>query len=225
MLAPRYLRNPRSSRLLALRHLPRQPLRLTHSNIAFGQPLARLHDLDDVDELLEEHDGEADAGQNPRPEAVHLVSAGQLEGGGAVGAGEELAQQSPVNLSSGLDVIHDRCLQQGRRECRRGEGEKVEGDEEELVGGTADEEEDLVGLTSAKRSLEKVQNIVTHPVRIIEIQDPTPVLVHFLVALIRPTHDKCGIHVDVVTGKVQRDQALEEDCPPREGRRQENEEA
>lgn len=80
-------------------------------------------------------------------------------------------------------------------------------------------------LTSATSTLGKVWNIVTHPVRVIEIQYPASVLVHLFVALIRPAHDKCGIHVDVVTGKVQRDQALEEDGPPREGRRQEDEEA
>lgn len=44
-------------------------------------------------------------------------------------------------------------------------------------------------------------------------------------ALVRATHDKCGIHVDVVTGKVKRDQALEDDGPPREGRGQEDQEA
>lgn len=115
----------RSSRLLALCRFPRQPLRLTHSDVALSQPLARLDDLNNIDELLEEHDGEAAAGQHPRPEAVHLVSAGQLKGGSAVGAGKELAQQGPVDLRSGLDVIHDRRLEESRRERRRGEGEEV----------------------------------------------------------------------------------------------------
>lgn len=172
--------------------------------------------MDDVHELLEEHNGKASTGQNPRPEAVHFVGARQLESGCAVGAGEELSQQRPVDLRSGLDIIYNRSLQEGRRQCWRGKGEQIEGDKEELVGSAADEEENLFYRVS--KTLQVVpKSDATHPVRVVEIQDPASVLVHLLVALIRSTHDKCGIHVDVVTGEVQRDQALEDDGPPREG--------
>lgn len=44
-------------------------------------------------------------------------------------------------------------------------------------------------------------------------------------ALVRATHDKGRIHVDVVTGEVKRDQALEDNGPPREGRGQEDQKA
>lgn len=128
--------------LLSLR-LPRQTVRLPHRNVALGQPPARLDDLDDVDELLEEHDGETDASNDPRPEAVHLVGARQLERRGAVGARKDLPQQRLVHLCPCLDVIHDRGLQQGRGECGRGEGEQVERNEKGLVQGAADEQERL----------------------------------------------------------------------------------
>lgn len=103
--------------------------------------------------MLEEHDGETEAGQDPRPEAVHLVGAGQLECGSAVGAGEELTQECPVDLRAGLDIIHDRSLQEGRGEGRRGEGEEVEGDEEELVGSAANKEENLFEVSCQRNAI------------------------------------------------------------------------
>lgn len=44
-------------------------------------------------------------------------------------------------------------------------------------------------------------------------------------ALIRTTHDQRGVHVDVVTGKVKRNQALENDGPSRKGGGQEHQKA
>lgn len=41
-------------------------------------------------------------------------------------------------------------------------------------------------------------------------------------ALVRSTHDERRVHVDVMTGKIKRDQALEDDGPPGEGRGQEH---
>lgn len=120
-----------------------QALGLPHSNVSLSQPLARFDDLDHVDELLEEHDGEADTSDDPRPEAVHLVGTRQLERRGAVGAGEDLPQQCLVDLRSRLDIIYERSLQKSRGECGRGEGEQIQRDEEELVQGAADEEERL----------------------------------------------------------------------------------
>lgn len=124
-------------RLLLL--LPRQPLGPPQCQIALSQPPTRLDNLHDIDKLLEEHDGEAGARQHPRPEAVHLVGASQLERRRAVRAGKDLPQQCLVDLRARLDVIHQWRLQQRRRQRRRREGEEVERDEEELVGGAADE--------------------------------------------------------------------------------------
>lgn len=55
--------------------LSRQSLLLAFRKIAFGQPLARVVDLDNVDVLLERHDREGDYRQGPGNEAVHFVCA------------------------------------------------------------------------------------------------------------------------------------------------------
>lgn len=44
-------------------------------------------------------------------------------------------------------------------------------------------------------------------------------------AMFCAAHNKCGIHVDVVAGKVERNQALENDGPSGERRGQEHQEA
>lgn len=67
--------------------------------------------------------------------------------------------------------------------------------------------------------------ITAYFVCVVEIQNPTPVLVNLFVALVRPAHHKRGIHVNIVTGKVQGDQALEDNSPSREGRRQKDQKA
>ena len=41
--------------------------------VALGEPLARLHELDDVDELFSGHDGEGDGSENPWDGRVHFV--------------------------------------------------------------------------------------------------------------------------------------------------------
>lgn len=65
--------------------------------------------------------------------------------------------------------------------------------------------------------------VVSYPVCIVEIQYPAPILVHVLVARFRAAHDQCGVHVNVVAGKVERDEALEDNGPARERGRQEDE--
>jgi len=42
-------------------------------SVALGEPLARLHELDDVDELFSGHDGEGDGSENPWDGRVHFV--------------------------------------------------------------------------------------------------------------------------------------------------------
>lgn len=71
-------------------HLPpRQPHRLPHRNIPLRQPPRRLHQLHHINHLLAEHDGEADARDDPRPEGVHLVGARELQRAGRVGVREQ----------------------------------------------------------------------------------------------------------------------------------------
>ena len=42
-------------------------------SVALGEPLARLHELDDVDELFSGHDGEGYGSENPWDGRVHFV--------------------------------------------------------------------------------------------------------------------------------------------------------
>lgn len=116
--------------------LPREPLGPPGLHVALGEPAASLDELDDVDALLDGHDGEADARGDPRPEAVHLVGAGQLEGACAVRVGEEVLEQRRINLRALVDRLgcgRGHGLEEGRGEQGRGEGEEVEGDEERFV--------------------------------------------------------------------------------------------
>ena len=74
---------------------------LSSFDIALGQPARRLDQLHDVDELLGGHDRTRHAGNDPRPEAVHLVGARQLERAGAIGTREE-ARGRGVRRTAGL---------------------------------------------------------------------------------------------------------------------------
>lgn len=48
---------------------------------------------------------------------------------------------------------------------------------------------------------------------VVEIQYPTPPRIHLLMAAASAAHGQRGVHVHVVTSKIQADQALEQDCP------------
>lgn len=61
----------------------------------------QLHAIDD---LLDQHEGEADARNEPRDQRVHLVGAGDFQGRGAEGVGEHLPEQRGVNGGAGVDV-------------------------------------------------------------------------------------------------------------------------
>lgn len=199
----------------------------SHLEVALGEPAAGLDKLDDVDGLLDGHDWEADASDDPGHERVHLVGAGHLEGGGAVGVGEELADDGRVGLGAGLDLGAGGGLEQLGREVRGGEGEEVEADEEELVEGAADEEERLEKRSQHESRLELVCDgcVGAYLVRVVEVEDPAAALVDALVAARGTTHGERRIHVDVVAGEVEREQALEDDGPSREGAGEEDEEA
>jgi len=49
-------------------------------DISLSQPLARLNQLNDIDDLLASHDGETDDSEDPWDGRVHLVGTGQLHG-------------------------------------------------------------------------------------------------------------------------------------------------
>lgn len=120
----------------------RQAGGLPSLHVTLGEPPAGLDKLDDVQDLLDGHDGETNTRDDPRPERVHLVGAGQLEGGGAVRVREELAERRAIKLGSlldggGLALAHG--AEEVGREQGGGEGEEVQADEEDLVEGAASE--------------------------------------------------------------------------------------
>ncbi len=65
----------------------------------------------------------------------------------------------------------------------------------------------------------------TYLVGVVEGEDAAARLVDVLVAVLGATHGQGGVHVDVVARQVERDEALKEDGPAREGGRQEHQQA
>lgn len=113
--------------------------------ITLRQHLAGIDQLDDVDILLERHDGGRDDGDDPRYLAVNLVRARHLESTGTPRAGEKTAWRGVgrvAGLGGGWLSVGDR-LQEGRRKDRGRERQKVDADEEELVESAADEQDGL----------------------------------------------------------------------------------
>lgn len=123
---------------------PTQPLRPPTLSIPLRKPLARLHQLHDVEYLLARHDGEADTRDDPGPEGVHLVGARELHRPGAAGRGEDVARRvgRAAGLRGGARVSGVRW-EEGWGEDWGGEGEEVKSDEEEFVEGAEDEEDGL----------------------------------------------------------------------------------
>jgi hypothetical protein len=193
----------RPSLRLSLRLGPtRETFRSPKFQVSLGQPSARLDQLDNVDDLLEGHDGEADTSNHPRPKAIHLIGSRQLERTRAVRIREDLSEERLVDLGS---LVHGRgighLLQQARGQQRAGERKKVQRDEEGLVQRTAHEQNSLVieSIYSFRAQAPKT----THLVGVILVQDPAPGLVDGFVTRIRTTHGFCGHHVNIVRGKVE----------------------
>lgn len=65
----------------------------------------------------------------------------------------------------------------------------------------------------------------THVIRIVHGEHPTPAPLDDLVALPAAAHDQRRVHVRVMAGQVQADQQLEDQAPPGEGTREEDEQA
>jgi hypothetical protein len=130
--------------IFTLLHLPpRQPRCPSHLNISLCKPAARLDQLHYINPLLAEHDGEADARDDPGPERVHFVGSHELERTGAVGVGEKGGEWD-VGGAAGLEgaaaaAVGD-GLEEGGGEEGRGEGEEVEGYEEDFIEGAEEKE-------------------------------------------------------------------------------------
>jgi hypothetical protein len=113
--------------------------------VTLGQPPARLKELNNVHVLLESHDGQADDAERPWDLAVHLVGAGHFHCGGRERRGEEsggLGRGGRAGEEGERFAAVD--WKEGGGDCWRGETEKIESDEEELVEGAADEKDPLV---------------------------------------------------------------------------------
>lgn len=104
--------------LLGLR--PGKTLRLASLNVDIGKALAGVDELDNVDNLLAKHDGEANSSNDPGPERIHLVGTSEFKSSGAEGVGEYLSQNRGVDLNTGLESLSagflDRLDQVGRQE-------------------------------------------------------------------------------------------------------------
>jgi len=125
-------------------------------NISLTQPFARLYELNDIDYLLACHDWKADAGQDPGHGTIHLVRSCHLKSACRPGVGEEhtglwvcwgawLSWRGSVERGGVRWVGGD---EERGREKWGGEGEQVEGYEEEFVEEAEEEEDGLVGNMS-----------------------------------------------------------------------------
>lgn len=95
--------------------------------------------------MLECHDGQRNQGDDPWEGAVNLVRTSHLECTSTPGAGKETAQRGVgrgTGLGGGGLRIWDGLEQRGRQH-RRGEGEEVKTNEEQLIGSAADEQNNL----------------------------------------------------------------------------------
>lgn len=110
--------NPGHLSLLGLR--PGKTLRLASLNVDIGKAFAGVDELDNVDDLLAKHDGEANSSNDPGPERIHLVGTGEFESSGAEGVRENLSQNRGVDLNTRLESLPagflDRLDQVGRQE-------------------------------------------------------------------------------------------------------------
>lgn len=64
-----------------------------------------------------------------------------------------------------------------------------------------------------------------YPVGVVEVEEPALGLVNVLVAGIGAAYDESRVHVHIVAGEVECDEALEDDGPAGESGRQEDEQA
>lgn len=114
------------------------------------------------------------------------------------------------------------------REERRGKGEQVEGDEEELVHEAKDEEDCLqarVRLLFPRHHWGCGSWTKAYLVGVVQVQEPALALVNVLVARVGAADDEGGVHVHVVAGKVEGNEALEDNGPAGKGGREEDEQA
>lgn len=123
------------------------PCSLASGKITFSKPLASLHQLNNVDKLLESHDWGGDSGDNPRPEAVNLVCPGKLQSSGTPWASESLRRTGILSLKK------------RGRENRRREREQIKTNEEKFIEGTAYEKDCLLQSLSAINTQSRIHFI------------------------------------------------------------------
>jgi hypothetical protein len=141
-----------------------------------------------------------------------------------------LSEQGRVDRHARLDqttagLFH--TLDEVGREERRGEGQEIERDEEEFVE-EAENEQD--GLEQKLVSFVSFHGwglvcVDTNLVGIVQVQKPALALVDILVARVGTANNQGSVHVHVVAGEVECNQALEDDGPSRKGRGQEDQQA
>jgi hypothetical protein len=81
-----------------------ETLLLSSLKIDLSKAQAGVVELNAVDELLQKHEWEANAGNYPRHGRVHLVSTSELEGRRAERIGEDLSEDRGVDLSTSLEL-------------------------------------------------------------------------------------------------------------------------
>lgn len=69
------------------------------------------------------------------------------------------------------------------------------------------------------------KTVVTYLVGVVQVEQPVLAFINVLVARVGAANHKRSIHVHVVAGEIESNQALEKNGPSREGRGQEDEEA
>lgn len=214
---------------------PSKPRLLPLPPIPLRQPLTRLHQLNNINPLLERHDGEARDREDPGDGTVHLVRARHLHRRGGEGGGEEQRGRGAEGPGGRGQVAGETavCGEQGGGDERAAEAEEVEGDEEEFVEGAGDEEDGLGGWGLARwlcvpacvRVLDCEAVWFTYLIRIIQIHNPAPTRTNILMALALPAHAQRAVHVQVMAREVQTDQQLEDHAVRGLGGREEDEQA
>jgi hypothetical protein len=107
---------------------------LSGRSIPLRQPFRCLNQLNHIDELLPCHHWCANTCEDPRDSTIHLIGASHFERSSTPWIREKCAHLR-VDRRSGLNRGNFVVLRREQRgtENWAGEGEKVEGDEEELI--------------------------------------------------------------------------------------------
>lgn len=103
-----------------------------------------MDELNDIDDLLQQHNRRRNGRDDPRQTAINLIRPRHFQRSRTPGASKETGRRR----MGGITGLHGARLGLGgleerRREGGRGEREEVDADEEEFVQGAADEQDRL----------------------------------------------------------------------------------